>query len=76
MINMNIPNKLVDYSIVYDDRKEVNSGKYEHKKVIIEEAKKMFKADVENRNDKEVIVVYDWRKTHSGMEILLYAYEK
>ena len=25
---MNISNRLVDYTIVYDDRKEVNSGKY------------------------------------------------
>jgi hypothetical protein len=73
---MNISNKLVDYTIVYDDRKEVNSGKYEHKKAIIEEAKKIFKTNVESRNGKEVIVVYDWRKTHSGMEIILYAYEK
>ncbi|MGM0852642.1 MAG: hypothetical protein ACQEWI_08525 [Bacillota bacterium] len=59
---MNITNKLVDYTIVYDDRKEVNSGKYENKKAIIEEVKKIFKTDVENRNGKEVIVVYDWRK--------------
>jgi hypothetical protein len=73
---MNISNKLVDYTIVYDDRREVNSEKYEHKKAIIEEAIKVFKTDVEGRNGKDVIVVYDWRKTHSGMEIILYAYEK
>ncbi|MCC5801211.1 hypothetical protein [Rossellomorea vietnamensis] len=73
---MNISNKLIDYSIVYDARKEVNSGKYDHKKVIIDEAVKEFKTEVENRNEKEVIVVYDWRKTHSGMEIVMYAYEK
>jgi hypothetical protein len=72
---MNISNRLVDYTIVYDDRKEVNSGKYAHKKDIIEEAKEIFKNDVEDRIGKEVIVVYDWRTTHSGMEILLYAYE-
>lgn len=34
---MNISNKLVDYTIVYDDRKEVNSGKYDDKKDIIED---------------------------------------
>ncbi|UTE76661.1 hypothetical protein [Rossellomorea sp. KS-H15a] len=73
---MNIPNKLIDYSIVYDARKEVNSGKYDHKKMIIDETVKEFKKEVENRNGKEVIVVYDWRKTHSGMEIVMYAYEK
>ncbi|QTC41573.1 hypothetical protein I7V34_21435 [Bacillus sp. V3] len=73
---MNNSNKLVDYTIVYDDMKEVNSGKYEQKKAIIEEAGKVFKTDVETRNGKEVIVVYDWRKTHSGMEIILYGYEK
>jgi hypothetical protein len=73
---MNISNKLVDYTIIYDDRREVNSGKYEQKKAIIEEAVKVFKTDVETRNGKEVIVVYDWRKTHSGMEIILSAYEK
>ena len=72
---MNISNRLVDYTIVYDDRKEVNSGKYAHKKDIIEEAKEIFKTDVEDRIGKEVIVVYDWRTTHSGMEIILYAYE-
>ena len=72
---MNISNRLVDYTIVYDDRKEVNSGKYAHKKDIIEEAKEIFKNDVEDRIGKEVIVVYDWRTTHSGMEIILYAYE-
>ncbi|WP_341980150.1 hypothetical protein [Rossellomorea oryzaecorticis] len=73
---MNISNKLVDYTIVYDDRREVNSGKYEHKKAIIEKAIKVFKTDVESRDGKEVIIVYDWRKTHNGMEIILYAYEK
>jgi hypothetical protein len=73
---MNIPNKLIDYSIVYDARKEVNSGKYDHKRMIIDEAVKGYKAEVENNNGKEVIVVYDWRKTHSGMEIVMYAYEK
>jgi hypothetical protein len=72
---MNISNRLVDYTIVYDDRKEVNSGKYAHRKDIIEEAKEIFKTDVEDRIGKEVIVVYDWRTTHSGMEIILYAYE-
>ena len=72
---MNISNRLVDYTIVYDDRKEVNSGKYAHKKDIIEEAKEIFKNDVEDRIGKEVIVVYDWRTTHSGMEVILYAYE-
>ena len=72
---MNISNRLVDYTIVYDDRKEVNSGKYAHKKDIIEEAKEIFKTNVEDRIGKEVIVVYDWRTTHSGMEIILYAYE-
>jgi hypothetical protein len=73
---MNISNKLVDYTIVYDARKEVNSGKYDHKKAILEEVTKEFKTDVENRNGKKVIVVYDWRKTHIGMEIIMYAYEK
>jgi hypothetical protein len=73
---MNILNKFVDYTIIYDDRREVNSGKYGQKKAIIEEAVKVFKTDVETRNGKEVIVVYDWRKTHSGMEIILSAYEK
>jgi hypothetical protein len=73
---MNISNKLVDYTIIYDDRREVNSGKYKQKKAIIEEAVKVFKTEVETRNGKEVIVVYDWRKTHSGMEIILSAYEK
>lgn len=34
-----------------------------------------FKAEVENRTDKSVLVVYDWRKTHSGIEIILYAFE-
>lgn len=72
---MNISNKLLDYKIVYDDRREVNSGKYEHKRIIIEEVKNKFKAEVESRTGEEVIVVYDWRKTHSGMEILLYAFE-
>jgi hypothetical protein len=66
---------LIDYAIVYDDRREVNSGKYEHKKIIIEEVKNQFKAEVESRTGKDAIIVYDWRKTHSGMEILLYAYE-
>ncbi|MCS0787923.1 hypothetical protein NX021_07030 [Cytobacillus firmus] len=72
---MNISYKLLDYVIVYDDRRQVNSGKYEDKKIIIEEVKNRFKADVENRTDKSVLVVYDWRKTHSGMEIILYAFE-
>ncbi|MDQ0272904.1 hypothetical protein [Cytobacillus purgationiresistens] len=72
---MNISNKLVDYTIVYDDRKEINSGKYEHKRIIIDEVKNAFKKDVENRTGTDVIIVYDWRKTHSGMEILLYAFE-
>jgi hypothetical protein len=53
----------------------VNSGKYEHKQQIIEEVKKKFKNEVEDRTGKEVIIVYDWRRTHSGMEIILYAYE-
>ncbi len=70
-----ISNKLLDYTIVYDDRREVNSGKYAHKKTIIEEVKSTFKANVENRTGKEVIIVYDWRKTHSGMEVILYAFE-
>lgn len=74
-IQINISNKLVDYTIVYDERKEVNSGKYEQKKIIIEEAKKIFQKEVENRIGREVIVVYDWRRTHSGIEIILYAYE-
>lgn len=34
---MNISNKLLDYAIVYDDRRQVNSGKYEDKRIIIEE---------------------------------------
>jgi formylmethanofuran dehydrogenase subunit C len=72
---MNISNKLVDYTIVYDARREVNSGKYQDKKNIIEEVKKAYKTEVEDRIGKEVIVVYDWRTTHSGMEIILYAYE-
>ncbi|MCS0670021.1 hypothetical protein [Cytobacillus firmus] len=72
---MNISNKLLDYVIVYDDRRQVNSGKYEDKKIIIEDVKNRFKAEVENRTDKSVLVVYDWRKTHSGMEIILYAFE-
>lgn len=72
---MNISNRLVDYTIVYDDRKEINSGKYADKKDIIEEIKGKFKVEVEKRLGREIIVVYDWRKTHSGMEILLYAYE-
>ncbi|TMU87260.1 hypothetical protein FGG79_03785 [Bacillus sp. BHET2] len=71
----NISNKLLDYTIVYDDRREVNSGKYDHKQLIIEEVKSKFKASVENRTGKEVIIVYDWRKTHSGMEVILYAFE-
>lgn len=53
----------------------MNSGKYEQKKIIIEEAKKIFQKEVENRIGREVIVVYDWRRTHSGIEIILYAYE-
>ncbi|MDM5227216.1 hypothetical protein QUF73_13475 [Cytobacillus sp. NJ13] len=72
---MNISNKLLDYAIVYDDRRQVNSGKYEDKRIIIEEVKNRFKAEVEKRTDKRVLVVYDWRKTHSGMEIILYAFE-
>ncbi|MCA1063740.1 hypothetical protein QTG56_00705 [Rossellomorea sp. AcN35-11] len=73
---MNMTNRLVDYTIVYNDRREVNSGKYEHKKAIIEETVQTFKTEVERNSGKEVIVVYDWRKTHSGMEMVLYAYEK
>lgn len=72
---MNISNKLLDYAIVYDDRRQVNSGKYEDKRIIIEEVKNRFKAEVENRTDNSVLVVYDWRKTHSGIEIILYAFE-
>ena len=74
-MNISISNKLVDYTIVYDDRREVNSGKYQHKKDIIDEIIQKFKSNVEARVRKEVVVVYDWRKTHSGMEIILYAYE-
>lgn len=74
-MSISISNKLVDYTIVYDDRREVISGKYQHKKDIIEEVINKFKSDVEARIGKEVVVVYDWRKTHSGMEIILYAYE-
>ncbi|KON89999.1 hypothetical protein AF332_26375 [Sporosarcina globispora] len=73
---MNISNKLLDYTIAYDDKREVNSGKYEDKRIIIEEVKNRFKTEVESRTNKEAIVVYDWRKTHSGMEILLYAFER
>lgn len=72
---MNISNKLLDYAIVYDDRRQVISGKYEDKRMIIEEIKNGFKAEVENRTDKSVLVVYDWCKTHSGIEIILYAFE-
>ncbi|MBX9975894.1 hypothetical protein [Cytobacillus firmus] len=72
---MNISNKLLDYAIVYEDRRQVNSGKYEDKRIIIDEVKNRFKAEVENRTDMSVLVVYDWRKTLSGMVIILYAFE-